>query len=155
MHVLLRTPAEAAARQHRLDLDAIGGEAENAGDRHMISGLQLAAEPRQRALAVPLQVAVERLHGGVRKIREHELRLDDALRAAQRRLRIAFGADQGPRALRQRAVVFDELRTAAPLRRLLIPRHAKEIASLGGGPEALRVDGHPRGDLLYVHDTRD
>src|SRR5215470_1882770 len=62
MHGLLGAAAEAAAGQHCLQVDLVGREPEDFRNRRMVAGLQLATEARHRALAIPLQKAVERLH---------------------------------------------------------------------------------------------
>ena len=72
----LRAPAEAAAGQHGLDFDLLRFQPEHAGDRSLLEGLELTAEPRQRLVIAEPQIAVERLHGRMREIRENKLDLD-------------------------------------------------------------------------------
>ena len=70
MHGLLRATAEAAAGEDRLQVDLVHPDAENLGDRGVIGGGKLAAEPRRRRVTVPLHKCVERLHRRVGEVRE-------------------------------------------------------------------------------------
>ena len=118
----LRAPAEAAAGQHGLELHVLGLQAEHAGDGLVLDGLELAAEAGQRLLAIPAQVAVQRLHRRVRQVGEHELGLDHAIGAGEHGFGIAVRAGNRARLPGKRAKLLDELRAAALLGRRSRPR---------------------------------
>ena len=86
----LRAASEAAAGQHGLDFDLFGFQPQHAGDRRLFEGLKLAAEPRQRLLAVEAQIAIERLHRGMGEIREDIFGLDHFAGFRERALGIAM-----------------------------------------------------------------
>ena len=90
MRIRRRAAAERAAREHGLDLHLVGRDAEDLGDDPVIHGLHLAAEARERALAVPAQIAVERLHRRMREIRKHIFRLDHLAGALERGFGVAM-----------------------------------------------------------------
>ena len=150
VHGGLRTPAEAAAGQHGLDLHLIGLEAEHAGDGLMVARLQLAAEPRERTLAIPAQEAVQRLHRRMRQIGKDVLRLDHPLLAGQRGFRIPMPARHHARLARQVPILFDELVAAALLGGGLIPGDAQHFAPLEGGPHPVGVDGDTGGNFFDI-----
>src|SRR5437660_490699 len=144
MHGLLRASPKAAARQHRLDLDLVGRQAENLSDRHMFAGLELAAEPGHGSLAVPAQIAVERLHRSMREIGEHKFRLDHALRAGKRCFCITFYVDDVAGTARERPIILDDLVAAAALCTGIVPRDSEQLAPLAGRPETVRIDRDAR-----------
>src|SRR5215471_11705097 len=72
VHALLGAAAETAASEHRLKLDLVKWHAEHACYGGMVAALELAAISCRRALAIPAQETVERLHRGMGEIREYE-----------------------------------------------------------------------------------
>ena len=74
-------PAEAAAREHRVELHLLGLEAEHLRRRRLVDALELRAHPDLGAVAAHLHGAVERLHRRVGEER-HLVFGDDRLRRA-------------------------------------------------------------------------
>ena len=143
-------PASMVSSSH-----ALRRQSEHAWRSPVFPGLELAAEARQRALAVPVQEAVERLHRRVRQIGEDVLRLDHAAGACKRRLRIAVRAGDEAGLPRERTIFFDELLAAALFGCRLVPGDAQLLASLAARASAVGIDRDARGNLLHVDHARD
>ena len=154
MHGLLRASPKAAARQHRLDLDLVGCQTENLSDRHMLAGLELAPEPGQGPLAVPAQIAIQRLHRSMREIGEYKFRFNHALRAGKRPFSITFYIDDFAGTARERSIVLDDLVAAAALCTGIVPRDPEHLSALPGRPETVRIDRDARRNLLHIDNTR-
>src|SRR5439155_7840398 len=146
---------EAAARQHGLELHTLEREAEHLRDHLMIAGLYLTTEARHRALAIPTQEAVERLHRRMRKVWKHELGFDDSVRAGKRRVDVPVRAGHESGLACERTIFGDQLFTAASLCTGLVPGDAQEVTRFPGGPEAVRIHRNPGGGLPHIHDTAD
>src|SRR5687767_11580525 len=127
MHGLLRAPAEAAAGQHGLELHALERQPKHPRNRLVLSGLELTAEARHRALAIPAQEAIERLHRRMGEEREYELSLDDPVRAGKGRVDVPVGSGDQSRPTSERTILRHELFAAAPLRARLVPRDAQPV----------------------------
>ena len=136
----LRAAAEAAAGEHGLDLHLLGLQSEHSRDRRLFEGLELAAEPRQRLLAVEAQIAVERLHRRMREIGKDVFRLDHASAG----LRIAASASPCFPATRPglRASARYSSTTAGcrAFRGAVVPGDLQQIARLDRGPGAVRIN---------------
>src|SRR5712692_10851559 len=130
MHARLCAAAEAAAGEHGLELHTVERQPEHFSDRLVLPGLQLAAETRERALTIPLQEAVERLHRCMREVREDELRLDHARRPRERGFCVAMRAGDAARLARKRAVLLDDLLAAALFGGGFVPGDAQTLAAL-------------------------
>ncbi len=141
-----RTPAEAAARHHRVQLDLLGRNAQRLGQCPLVDRLELRADPHLGAadiavLALQVDRAVERLHRRVGKIRKFVVRLD----ALGGRLDGADIAGLGHHAgLVGELLVFAHQRGRRHARARVLPRHLQRVAAQLGRPVAVGHDRHAR-----------
>src|SRR6266496_4054208 len=99
-------PAETAAEKRRVDLDLLGLQAEDASRGALIPRLELRPRPYLAAVASRLDRAVQRLHRGVREVRQLVFRFDLRLGPAHRGLDVAGGCGLQARRPAQFAELF-------------------------------------------------
>ena len=137
------TPAETAAEKRGVDLDLLGLQAEDASRGGLIPRLKLRPCPDLAAISSGLDRAVQRLHRGVREVRQLVFRFDLRLGPAHRRLDVPGG--RGLQAWRsaQGAELFSHLLAIQLRARPEIPLDLERVTADLGGPEMLGHHGDP------------
>ena len=136
--------------ERRRYLDAFERQPEDARDRVVIAGLQLASEAGPRAFSIPVQKSVKRLHRSVGKIRKGELGLDDLFGFREHGLGVATGRHRESGAAGKCPVFLEHLLAASLFGRRIVPGYVEGLARFQRGPHALRIDRDSGRQLLDV-----
>ncbi len=148
MQARLCTTTEAATREHGLDCDLLCGQPQYFRNRALVGRLHLTSVPRDGAVCIPPDIAIERLHGGMGEIGKHIARLHQLASLAACGLHIAFLANDRSRRFGELEVLGNHLLAAACFGCALVPSHGQRFAPLKGRPHAGSVDGVTTGNRL-------
>ena len=148
------TPAEAATEHAGFDADLVRAYAGHTRGGHLVESLALRAQPQLHTFGRDHGGAVERLHGGMRQVRESVVRFH-ALRGRGCGLgEIAFRTRYLARLLRQFAVVLGKRHGGEA--GVLLDQHfgLQCVSALLGGPGIAGHHGDALGNFEHVGDTR-
>ena len=120
----------------------------------MIERLNLAAVARLDALAVPEQIAVQRLHRRVGDVREGVFGLDHLVGLVEHLVRLAVALRHHAGFLRDLAEFGVDLLGVAPFGLRIVPRHLQPLPPLDRRPGIFGVNRHAGGDLLHRYHPR-
>ena len=155
IRAVARAPSEATAEEGGVQHHLLRREAERFGDHQAVHRLVLRADPQLAAIRRHLRHAVQRLHAGMREIRQLVFDIEAPGRGFQCRDGIARIACDAPRLLREFAPLLAQRRSRQVRAGTEVPVDDQRVAAALRSPGVLRDHGDATRHFADLDHARD